>query len=163
MTTLSNDNNVQALNLFNIENVCSNVKIVILLSSIPVIYFNLTAPSNCCCDVTGSSLEITSCGDIAACTRYLIYNINAANFLLRMQYVSKSGLWCFDSFTVRCRLSQFARCFLPAQTCLWNDLPYSVWHRNIRWVEGSSQSLVAPLSLFFCSWCRRLWGFISNF
>ena len=27
----------------------------------------------------------------------------------------------------RCRNSQFARCFLPAQTRAWNDLPYTVF------------------------------------
>ena len=27
----------------------------------------------------------------------------------------------------RCRTSQFARCFLPAQTRVWNDLPYTVF------------------------------------
>ena len=27
----------------------------------------------------------------------------------------------------RCRTSQFARCFLPAQTHVWNDLPFTVF------------------------------------
>ena len=27
----------------------------------------------------------------------------------------------------KCRTSQFARCFLPAQTRVWNDLPYTVF------------------------------------
>ena len=27
-----------------------------------------------------------------------------------------------------CRTSQFARCFLGAQTRVWNDLPYTVFH-----------------------------------
>ena len=27
----------------------------------------------------------------------------------------------------RCRTSQFARCFLPAQVRMWNDLPYFVF------------------------------------
>ena len=39
-----------------------------------------------------------------------------------------------------CRTSQFERCFLPAQTRVWNDLPYTVRHWNVRWVQESSQS-----------------------
>ena len=27
----------------------------------------------------------------------------------------------------RCRTSQFARCFVPAQTRLWDDLPYTLF------------------------------------
>ena len=27
----------------------------------------------------------------------------------------------------RCKTSQFTRCFLPAQTSVWNDLPYTVF------------------------------------
>ena len=27
----------------------------------------------------------------------------------------------------RCRTSQFARCFLPEQTRVWNDIPYTVF------------------------------------
>ena len=27
----------------------------------------------------------------------------------------------------RCRTSQFARCVLPAKTCVWNDLPYTAF------------------------------------
>ena len=34
----------------------------------------------------------------------------------------------------RCRKSQFARCFLPSQVRMWNDLRYSHWHRNVGWV-----------------------------
>ena len=26
----------------------------------------------------------------------------------------------------RCRMYSFERCFLPAQTCVWNNLPYTV-------------------------------------
>ena len=30
-------------------------------------------------------------------------------------------------YVSRCRMSQFARCFLPAQTHVWNDLPETVF------------------------------------
>ena len=38
------------------------------------------------------------------------------------------GLWQLIYFEVwRCRTSQFAMCFLRAQTRVWNDLPYTVF------------------------------------
>ena len=51
----------------------------------------------------------------------------------------------------RCRTSQFARCFLPAQTRVWNDLQYTVFDTGkLDGFSGeSSQSLVASLSLLF--------------
>ena len=35
----------------------------------------------------------------------------------------------------RCRISQFARYFLPTQGRMWNDLPYIVFrHQNVEWM-----------------------------
>ena len=43
-----------------------------------------------------------------------------------------------------------------------NDIPYTVWHRYVRWVQGSSQSLVASLSfIFIFPWRRCLCGWVS--
>ena len=49
-----------------------------------------------------------------------------------------------------CRTSKFARCFLPSQTRVWNDLPYSVFHT--RMLDGlREQSIVGcfPELCFF--------------
>ena len=62
----------------------------------------------------------------------------------------------------RCRTSQFARCFLPAQTRVWNDLLYTVFHTGtLEGLQGAVNR--ASLSLFFnFLWRRCLWGFESN-
>ena len=53
----------------------------------------------------------------------------------------------------RCRTSQFARSFLPAQVRLWNDLPYTVFDTGM--LDGL-QSTVGCFPEFvffrFCSW-----------
>ena len=38
-----------------------------------------------------------------------------------------AAVFPLESEVSRCRTSQFARCFLPAQTRVWNDLPYTVF------------------------------------
>ena len=53
----------------------------------------------------------------------------------------------FEFEVARCRTSQFARCVLPAQTRVLNDLPYTVFYTGT--LDVFSQTLVASLSLFF--------------
>ena len=72
-----------------------------------------------------------------------------------------SSCACSSSIRVRSikvyRTSQFAGCFLPAQTRVWNDIPYTVFD------TGTLHGLVASLNLFFSfPWCRCLWGCVSN-
>ena len=48
----------------------------------------------------------------------------------------------------RCRTSQFARCFLPAQIRAWNDLPYTVFDTGT--LDGfKGQSIVGCFPEFF--------------
>ena len=51
---------------------------------------------------------------------------------------------------LRCRTSQFARSFLPAQVRKWNEWPFihCVWHGNAGLVQGCSKSLVASVNFF---------------
>ena len=83
---------------------------------------------------------------------------------VRVQHIQAAAAAHILEFEVsRCRTSKFAWCFQPAQTRVWNYLHHTVWHQNVRWVYGSSQSLVASLSLFFSFLrCRCLWGCVSN-
>ena len=69
----------------------------------------------------------------------------------------------------RCRTSQFARCFLPTQTRVWNDLPYSVSVFDTGTLDGFKGAVnQTSLSLFFSfSVAHVLVGlrkqFINNF
>ena len=69
----------------------------------------------------------------------------------------------------RCRLSQFAGCFLPSQTRVWNNLLSIVFVTvTFDGYKGSSQSLVASLSnVYHFSMAQVLVGlrkqFINNF
>ena len=47
----------------------------------------------------------------------------------------------------RCRTSQFARCFLPAQTRVWNDLPYTVFDTGT--LDGFKEQSIAGCFLDF--------------
>ena len=62
----------------------------------------------------------------------------------------------------RCRTSKLARCFLPALVWLCMEWPFQhcVWYRNVGWVQGCRQPLVASLNFVFFSFprCRCLWG-----
>ena len=64
----------------------------------------------------------------------------------------------------RCRTSQFARCFLPAQTRVWNVLSYTVFDTGMfDEFKGAVNCWMLPCSLFFCfPWRRCLWGCVSN-
>ena len=64
----------------------------------------------------------------------------------------------------RCRTSQFARCFLPAQTRLWNALPYTVFGtRTLDGFMGAVNRWLLPWLCFFSfQWGRCLWGCESN-
>ena len=55
----------------------------------------------------------------------------------------------------RCRTSQFARCFLPAQVRKWNDLPYTVFDTGkLNVFKGAVNRWLLPWVVFssvFCS------------
>ena len=56
----------------------------------------------------------------------------------------------FEFEVARCRPSPFARCFLPAHTRVWNDLPYRVFDTGtLDGFKRACQSFLASLSLFF--------------
>ena len=59
----------------------------------------------------------------------------------------------------RCWTSQFARCFLPAETRVWNDLPYTVSDTGtIDGIKGAVNRWLLPWVVFFCfPWRRCLW------
>ena len=49
----------------------------------------------------------------------------------------------------RCRTFKFARCFLPAQTRVWNDLPYTVFDTGtIDWFKGAVNRWLLPSLCF---------------
>ena len=59
----------------------------------------------------------------------------------------------------RCRTSQFARSFLPAQVRMWNDLPFTVLD------SGTLDGFKGPVNrceLYIFPWRRCLWGCESN-
>ena len=52
----------------------------------------------------------------------------------------------------RCRMSQFAMYFLPAQVRMWNDLLYTLFDTGTPdWLKDASQLLVASQSCVFSS------------
>ena len=56
----------------------------------------------------------------------VLYKVNSnSNHCLHVRAAAVAHLLEFE--VSRCRMSQFARCFLPAQTRVWNDLPYTVF------------------------------------
>ena len=65
----------------------------------------------------------------------------------------------------RCRTSKFARCFLPAQVCTWNDLPYTMFTLGHR--IGLRQQLTvccgAELYFFQFSVAQMLVGLEKQF
>ena len=64
----------------------------------------------------------------------------------------------------RCRMLQFAKCFLPAQTHMWNELPYTVFDTGmLDRFKGAVNFWLLPWVCFLVfPWCRCLWGCISN-
>ena len=59
----------------------------------------------------------------------------------------------------RCGTSQFARCFLPAQTRVGNDLPYTVFHTGM--LDGCNGAVNRWLLPRVC-FSVFLWGCASN-
>ena len=68
----------------------------------------------------------------------------------------------------RCRTSQFARCFLPAQTRVWNDLPYTSFDTGtLDGFKGAVNRWLLPWVYFSvfrgAGACGVAYAFISNF
>ena len=63
------------------------------------------------------------------CTRLIQTRIIAcpASFLLLLPEFCIPELQALEFEVPRCRTSKFARCFLPTQVWIWNDLPYNVF------------------------------------
>ena len=65
----------------------------------------------------------------------------------------------------RCRTSQLAIYFLPAQVRMWNDLPYTVFDAGMLDIyTGAVNRWLLPRLAFFASfsWRRCLWDCESN-
>ena len=64
----------------------------------------------------------------------------------------------------RCRTSQFARCFLPAQTRVWNDLPFTVFHTGMldRFKGAVNRWLLHWIYFSVFPWRMCLRGCVSN-
>ena len=66
------------------------------------------------------------------------------------------------------RTSQFARCFLPAQSRVWNDHPYSVFYTvTLDWLKAAVNRWLLPRVCFSvlrgAGGCGVAKQFISNF
>ena len=65
----------------------------------------------------------------------------------------------------RCRTSQFARCFLPAQTRVWNDIPFTVVDTGtLDGFKGAVNRCMVASEFVYSGfpWRRSLWGYVCN-
>ena len=64
----------------------------------------------------------------------------------------------------RCRTSKYARCFLPAQTRVWNDLLYTVFDTGtLDWFKLAVNAWLLPWVCFSVFPRRRcLWGWVRT-
>ena len=74
--------------------------------------------------------------------------------------VNSNANHCMFSELSRCRTSQFARCFLPAQARMRNNLTYAVFDTGTLYVfYGVVNRWLLPGVVFFSfPWRRCLWG-----
>ena len=57
------------------------------------------------------------------------------------QYRTAAAAHPLEFEVLRYTTSQFARCFMPVQTHVWNDLPYSVFdNRTLDGFKGADNS-----------------------
>ena len=65
---------------------------------------------------------------------------------VRVRYTRAAAAAHLLEFEVsRCRTYQFARCFLPAQTRVWNELPYTVFDTGtLDWFKGAVNRWLLP-------------------
>ena len=69
----------------------------------------------CCTRLVQTIITVCAASSICACTR--VRHSRAA-----------TAAYPLDLEVSRCRKSQFARCFMPAQIRMWIDLPYTVFY-----------------------------------
>ena len=102
------------------------------------------------------------------CTRLIQTRISvcSVSFHLLLSEFDIPELWLHQlKFEVsRCRMSQFARCFLPSQTLVWNDLPYTVSDTGT--LDGfTEQSIIGCVAVVLFSTYPRWqsnWGVTSQ-
>ena len=65
---------------------------------------------------------------------------------VRVQYRrAAAATHLFELEVSRCRTFEFVRCFLPAQTRVWNDLPYTVFDtEKLDWFKGAVNRWLPP-------------------
>ena len=104
-----------------------------------------------CVRRTDFALIRVSCHCLSSCISYKV-NSNSNNCLFgklpsAFTRVLHSPL---ESKVPRCRTSQFARCFLPAQVRLWNDLRFTLFYaEKLNGFKGAVKPLVAPEFCYF--------------
>ena len=105
----------------------------------------------------------------------MLYKVNLySNYCLLSELPSASlRVWHTPAVSVanplefevsRCRMSQFARCFLPAQTLTLNNLHYTVFGTGtFDGFKGAVNCWLLPWVCFFSFlWCWCLWSCVSN-
>ena len=82
----------------------------------------VVSSTSCCCTVYHCILYKVN----SYWNHYLFSELSPAS--VRVQHTrAAAAAHLLEIGVSRCRTSQFVRCFLPAQTRVWNDLPYTVF------------------------------------
>ena len=116
-----------------------------------------------CCVIDFMLLHCVCCNRLI---RNRIIVCSVSFHLLLSDGRSRAAAWAHPlEFEVsRCWTSQYARCFLRAQTRVWNYLPYTVFDTGtLDEFKGAVNRWLLPSVVFFnFPWRRFWWGCESN-